>query len=223
MTALVITENRHSFGFVVSEDEPGRRSRDEVTLLQQTYDTPPDFSQAGTVLGVYGPTTGAPVYAATGGNTGNFTCGTVTESAGAIVGAYRGEFVAPTVYNLFDPNNDFVGEGHTGAAFSGGGVGFTLTAGGTAAIAGDSFTQTVGANANAGKYNPVSLTATDGTQNAAAILGNTIDASGGNTKVTVIARDAEVNGGELIYPPGASASQIAALNAQLQALGIIVR
>jgi hypothetical protein len=32
-----------------------------------------------------------------------------------------------------------------------------------------------------------------------------------------------VNGSELIYPSGASGSQIAALNAQLQAIGIIVR
>ena len=120
MTA--ITETRHSGGYLISEDEPGRRSRDQVTLKQQSA-----ITIAGTVLGIYGPSTGAPVYAATAGNTGNFTCGTVTESAGAIVGDYRIEFIAATVFIAYDPNGKVLGEGVLGTAFSGGGIGFTLT------------------------------------------------------------------------------------------------
>lgn len=221
MTSPVLTERRWSGAFMVSEEQPGERSRDQVTLKQQAGGTVLD---GGTVLGQIGPSTGNPVYAATGGNTGNFTCGTVTESAGALTGAYRIEFIAATVFNVYDPNGLFIGEGKTGVAFSAGGLGFTITAGATPAVAGDSATITVSASADAGKYVPVNLTGTDGSQNAAAILFNSpFDVTAADTKQTVIVRAAEVNGSELTYPSGATANQIAAINAQLKVLGIIVR
>lgn len=222
MTSPVLTENRWSGGFLVSED-PGLRSRDQVTLKQQTYGAGVYYNQAGTVLGAYAVSTVAPVYAATGGNTGNFTCGTVTEGAGAQLGAYKIEFFAATKYNVFDPAGNLVGEGTTGVAFSAGGLGFTLTAGITPAVAGDSATITVAANADATKYAPLNLAGTDGTQNAVAILFNTTDASGGDTKVTVITRAAQVNASELVWPSGITANQIAAALAQLAVLGIIAR
>lgn len=221
MTSPVLTERRWPSGFLISEDNPGERSRDQVTLKQQSAGVTLD---GGTILGLIGPSTGAPVYAATGGNTGNFTCGTVAEAAGALVGAYRVEFIAATVFNVYDPNGLFIAEGKTGVAFSAGGLGFTITAGGTPAVAGDSATITVAASADAGKYVPVNLTGTDGSQNAAAILFNSpFDVTAGDTKQTVISRAAEVNGSELTYPSGATANQIAALNAQLKTLGLIVR
>ncbi|HEY3847803.1 MAG TPA: head decoration protein, partial [Acetobacteraceae bacterium] len=206
-----------SGGFLVSEAR-NTRSRDQVLLKQQS--PAGTITLGGTVLGKYGPTTGAPVYAATGGNTGNFTCGAVVESAGATVGAYKIEFIAATVFNVTDPNGVFVGEGKTGVAFLGEGIGFTLTAGGTAAVAGDSATVTVAASADAGKYGPLNLAGTDGTQIAAAILFNTLDASAGDTKVCVISREAEVNTSELQWPTGISAAQITAALAQL-AVGTI--
>ena len=222
MVSPVLNESRWSGEFLVSEAN-NTRSREQVTLKQQTYVAPQVYSQGGTVLGKYDVSTGAPVYAATGGNTGNFTCSAVVESAGAKLGAYRIEFIAATKYNVYDPAGIFVGEGTTGVAFSGGGLAFTITAGGTAAVAGDSATITVAANADAGKYGPLDLAAANGLQNAAAILFNTLDASGGDTKATVIIRAAEVNGSELVYPSGATANQIAAINAQLSAIGIQVR
>lgn len=219
---ITITEQRHSGGFLVSEDQPGTRSRDQVTLKVQTYAGVPALTPAGTVLGQYTNATTA-TYAATGGNTGNFTCGAITEAAGVVQGVYTIEFIAATKYNVYNPAGVFVAEGATGVAFSAGGLGFTITAGGTAAVAGDSATITVAVNADQGKYDLASLTATNGLQNAAAILFNTLDASGADQKVTVITRSAEVNGSELVYPSGASAGQIAAFNAQLKALGIVVR
>lgn len=223
MTGTPITELRHSGGFVVSQSN-GERSVDQVTLLQQAAQTTPptNETQAGTVLGtILDGTSG--VYAANGGNTGNFTCGAVALTQGVVEGIYAIEFIAPTVFNVTDPNGKFVGEGHTGVAFVGEGVGFTLTAGGAAAIAGDGATVTIAANANVGLWNVLSLTAADGTQNPTGILYNTVDATGGNTAVTVMSRACEVNGSELIYPAGATVNQIAAINAQLQAIGIIVR
>jgi hypothetical protein len=212
MTA--ITERRHSGGFLVSEAN-GLRSRDQVTLKQQS--PAGTITEAGTVLGKYDVSTGAPVYGADAGNTGNFTCSAVVESAGAKLGAYKIEFIAATKFNVTDPNGDFVGKGTTGVAFSGGGLAFTITAGGTAAVAGDSATITVAANADAGKYGPLDLTAANGLQNAEAILYNTGDYSAADSKVTVIARDAEVNGSELIYPAGATPTQISTINGQLLA------
>lgn len=82
-------------------------------------------------------------YAATVGNTGNFTSGSVTVANLTAVGVYTGTFTAATAYTLRDASGATVGSGTTGAAFSNGGISFTITAGGTAAVAGDSFTITV--------------------------------------------------------------------------------
>lgn len=326
MVSPVLTERRHSGGFLVSEEEAGR-SRDQVTLLQQLPPAAPAAptltSTAGgtitgatyyakvTYVGAFGqtepsgetsgavstnnllvvdspsaatdatgynvyvatatgaetlqnsspiaigtnwtqPTTGlvtgstpptinpnpilpaglvlgetlvgsSGTYAANGGNTGNFTCGTVTIGEGVVEGTYGIEFIAATVFNVSLPGGALLGEGHTGTAFSVGGLGFTLTAGGTAAVAGDGATIAIAANTNVGLYGPLNLNAADGTQNAAAILFNETDASQGNTKVTVIDRAAQVNGSELIYPASATTTQIAAINAQFSSLGVIVR
>lgn len=327
MVSPVLTERRHSFGFVISEEESGR-SRDQVTLLQQLPPSPPGApslsgSTSGgslptctlyvkiTYVGAFGETeasnessasitgatgscavtapssvsgaTGWNIYAATtsgaevlqnatpqpigtnytvtavatsavvpptitpnnivpaglvlgetlvgtsatyaanAGNTGNFTCGTVTVGQGTVEGVYSIEFIAATTFNVMSPAGALVGEGHTGTAFSAGGLGFTLTAGGTAAVAGDGATITLAANSNVGLYAPLNLLAADGTQNAVAILANETDASQGNVSVTVIDRAAQVNGSELIYPASATAAQVAAINAQLASIGVIAR
>jgi hypothetical protein len=216
--STLLTENRHSGGYEVSAAN-GERSYAEITVLMQSGTA---LTPAGTILGETLVGTSA-TYAANAGNTGNFTSGTVTVGEGALEGTYRGEFSAPTAFNIFDPNGELVGEGHTGTAFTGEGMGFTITAGGTAAVAGDGFTLALAANANVGLYAPLSLTAADGTQNVAGILYNTMDLTKENTLATITARASEVNGSELFYPSGASASQIAAINVQLAALGIIVR
>lgn len=183
---------------------------------------PASILPAGTVLGLTGIGSSA-TYTANSGNTGNFTCGTVTVKQGALEGTYTGEFIAATVFNLYDPSGKLVGEGATGTAFGAGELGFTITAGGTAAVAGDGFTIALAANANVGLYAPLNLVASDGTQNAAGILFNEIDCSQANRKCTVIDRVAEVNGSELIYPASATTAQVAAINAQLVALGVVVR
>jgi hypothetical protein len=72
MVSPVLTERRWSFGFLVSEEQPGERSRDQVTLKQQAGGT---ILDAGTVLGQIGASTGAPVSAANAGNTGNGVMG----------------------------------------------------------------------------------------------------------------------------------------------------
>lgn len=218
MVSAVLTERRHSQGFIVSES-PGQFSRGQVTILQQSSNFQSSLSPilpAGLILGQ--TTTGlTAAYAATGGNTGNFTSSAIALSQGVLQGVYTIEFIAPTVYNVYTPAGDILAEGKTGVAFSAGGLGFTITAGGTAAVAGDSATITTAANANVGLYAPLSLTALDGTAVPAALLLNETDASTGNRKIAVLNRDAEINGSELIYPAGATPTQIAAINVLMAA------
>lgn len=211
----VLTEKFHAGGFIVSEAN-GLRSRD-VGILHGS-----DLV-AGQVLGKIGVSTGAPTYAAGSGNTGTFTCGTVTESAGAKVGVYRIEFIAATVFLVADPDGAAVGEGNLGTAFSKGGIGFTLTAGATAAVVGDDATITVAANANVGKYTVYAPAATDGTQTAAAILFDDAAAADTDVRQTIVVRDAEVNAGELVWPSAITADQKTAALADLAEIGIIAR
>lgn len=74
-----------------------------------------------------------------------------------------------------------------------------------------------------GKAVPVAPAANDGSQTAVKILYGNVDATAGDKLVAVTARNTEVNGAEITYPAGATAGQIAAINAQLAAAGIIVR
>lgn len=83
--------------------------------------------------------------AAYAGNTGNGTLGTLSALAAAQSGAYNVVFVAATKFEVYDPSGKFVAVGTTGVAFSNQ-VQFTITAGGTAFVAGDGFTVTVTAN-----------------------------------------------------------------------------
>jgi hypothetical protein len=211
----VLTERRHAGGYLVSEAN-GMRSREIGTISGGDY-------EAGTVLGKIGPSTGAPVYSADAGNTGTFTCGAVTEGAGAKVGSYLGEFIAATEFLLTDPDGLQLAPGNTGVAYNHGGLGFTLTAGATPAVAGDGFKITVAAHAKAGCYTQHDPAAKNGAQVATAILFDAIDASVTDGKQTITARDTEVNAAELVWITGISAPQKTAALAQLAARDIIGR
>lgn len=182
------------------------------------------------------PTTGTA--AAVGTNVGNGTFGTIAVASPAEIGVYNLRMQDATHFVVETPQGIELGHGVCGSAFSAGGIGFTLTAGGTAFVAGDSFNITVAATggtpfvvgdsfaitvaAGNGKYYPVNATAVDGTQNAAAInyarafVPASVDADVGG-----IIRQAAVLSDTLIWPNGATNNQIAAWLAQLQNLGII--
>lgn len=78
-----------------------------------------------------------------GTNTGNGTIGTLSVASPAKVGVHTVTFTAATAFTVKDPNGLVMGTGATGTAFSAGGVTFTITAGGTAFVAGDTFNITV--------------------------------------------------------------------------------
>lgn len=211
--AAVYVEGIHPSEFIVSEDN-GYRSRESATITGST-DLPP-----ATVLGMtnVGATASA---AATSGNTGNGTMSAVTTTTAVQGGVYQLVMISATAFTVEGPNGVIVGEGKTGTAYAAGGLGFTLTAGGTAFVAGDSFAITVVSGTI--KYAALNPSATDGTQNAVAVLYGAAKVSGGDVKQTIIARGAEVNGLMLNWPSGITNTQKAAATTQLAAKAIIVR
>lgn len=213
-----LTETLHAAGFLVSEAN-GSRSREKVTIKSSVA------LLAGSVLGLIGIGASG-TYAAPGGNTGNFTCGTVTVAAGVKQGTYRAELINATHFVMQDPSGAVQGEGTFGSAFTtlDLGLSFTVTAGGTPGVVGDTFSIAVAVNADAGKYLLMDPAAADGSQVAAAVLYADADASAGDKVATVIARAAEVNASELVWKAGATTNQKNAAKAQLLAnQGIVSR
>lgn len=80
------------------------------------------------------------VGAATGGNTGNGTIGTVSVDNTAKSGTYKITMTSATAFSVTDPDGVLLKAGATGTAYTAEGVTFTITVGGTPMVAGDSFT-----------------------------------------------------------------------------------
>lgn len=207
-----LIEQWHAGGFLVSQPR-GHRHIDRGTFTGAVKVYP------GTVMGRQTVGTSA-VAAALGTNTGNGTFGAITVGA-AIAGAYTVEFDDATHFVVADPTGKEVGHGTTGVAFSAGGLGFTITAGGTAFVPGDSFTVTVAAGS--GKWVPCTKTATDGSQIAAGISFGLVDATLNDTPGALVVRDCEVNTAELVWDASMDAPAQAAALAALLALKIIAR
>ncbi|HDR9227810.1 TPA: head decoration protein [Burkholderia vietnamiensis] len=160
--------------------------------------------------------------AAGASNTGNGTIGSLSVAGyAAKVGVYTVEFDDATHFVVSDPTGAEVGHGTTGVAFKAGGLSFTITAGGTAFVPGDSFAITVAAGS--GKYKPFDPANVDGSQVPAGILFATKDVTTVDKPCAVVVRLCEVNASELVWPAGMSAAAIAAAQAQLKALGIVPR
>lgn len=160
--------------------------------------------------------------AAAGTNTGNGTCSAVTTTGYAPkLGNYIVEFDSATNFVVSDPTGAEIGHGATGTAFSGGGLNFTITAGGTAFAAADGFVITVAAGT--GKWVVCTATATDGSQNAAGICFGLSDASLNDVYGAIVTRQCEVNASELVWDPTMNATSQAAALQLLAANGIIAR
>ena len=173
---------------VILSEAPGQRSRENIVVTQSGAEV-----LSGTLLSQSGDTATTGTAVATAGNTGNPTFGTIAVSAPAIPGVYKLTFTAATKFTVEDPNGVTIGNGTTGVAFSKVGLGFTLTAGGTAAVAGDEFSITVAAGT--GKYIP--YTANGAAGPADAVLYNYLPAITGDAKAVAFVRDAELNRFEL--------------------------
>lgn len=127
------------------------------------------------------------------GNTGNGAMGAITVSAGAKLGSYTLVVVSPGTnvgnFIVTDPDGIFVGQGDVAAAFSAGGLAFTLADGSTDFVAGDGFTITIAAGD--GLYVPYDDDNLDGSNVAAAIALESVDATSANVTCATLFRNAE--------------------------------
>lgn len=174
-------------------------------------------------------TSGTGTYAADAGNTGNFTCGAVTITNPAQIGNYRIVFTAATAFNLYAPDGDLITAGTTGTAVNGeagGGLSFTITAGGTAAVAGDSATIAV-----AGTTKYVWVAAADVaslTNDVGVVIESVLDVptltNATDYTMTILNNGwAGVVGAELVYKDSLSAAQKADVLRKLKDKRIVSR
>ncbi len=171
---------------VVVSEASNQRSRENITVTQTGT-----ALASGTLLTKVDA--GAGTFAMDAGATGNPTAGTIVVGAAAVPGVYVIEFTAATKFTVEDPNGKTIGTGTLGTAFGKAGVGVTLTAGATPAVAGDTATITVAAGS--GKY--IAYTANGAAGPADAVLYNWLPAKTGDSKAVGFVRDAELNRHEL--------------------------
>lgn len=191
---------------VILSEAPGQLSRENIVVTQSGTAV-----KSGTLLTQSGDA-GAASFAVDAGSTGNPTSGAITVTSAALPGKYNVTFTAATKFDVEDPNGVKIGSGTTAVAFSKKGLAFTLTAGATPAVAGDTATITVAAGT--GKYIP--YTASGAAGPADAVLYNYLPAATGDVKAVAFVRDAELNRFELT-------GLDAGAEADLKTKGLIVR
>lgn len=172
---------KHVTEFVLHEAS-GQRSRDNIVVTQSGTEV-----LSGTVLALID--TGTAAFAMDAGATGNPTSGAIVVGIAAKPGIYAVRFNAPTKFSVEDPEGVTIGNGTTGVAFNKAGMSFTLTAGGTAAVDGDTAKFTV--STGTGKYVP--YTANGAAGEATAICYNYLPAKTGDTKAVGFTSACEVN------------------------------
>jgi hypothetical protein len=174
----------------------------------------------GTVLGQV--SLGAVSVAAGGGNTGNGTFGPLTLQKGAMAGVYKLTALSATLFEVLAPNGDRLNELAVGAAYADG-FGGTITAGGMAFVAGDTFAVTVAAgavDANGNfKWKESVASAFDGSQNPAGIAADAYNATAGDINFGVY-ETGEFNSDALTYD---GSWTLPTLSAALRLVGIFVK
>ncbi|GBQ69673.1 phage protein Gp19 [Ameyamaea chiangmaiensis NBRC 103196] len=219
MVSPVLHENYYSGAFLVREAN-GYLSRDEGEVVNAT-DAEVTF-QGGLVIAAAASLAADIIVAE--GNTGDGTIGTVTTTAATSPSNYTLLMTSDTAFSVTDAKDNAIGSGAVGTAFTGSnGLGFTVTAGTTAFVEGDSFVITV-IDTAFGQYVPF-----NGSNTAVGILFNLMRLQPQTSRrATVIKRMAEVNGAELQWDASvtgaanAATLQAAAL-ASLAAAGIVAR
>lgn len=127
----------------------------------------------GTIIGRQSNVSLIPVPGTT--NTGNGTIGGITQGASPETGPYTLSALSPTSFSVTDPEGVALGNATVGTGFTNAELNFTITAGATAFVAGDSFTLIH--FRSDGNFIACVKTATDGSQNPVAVLADAVDAS----------------------------------------------
>ena len=216
LTPSSILDNPQQPGVQADVYIPDQLIVDAKNLVSQPIILGAGTLQRGTVLGQQ---TSNPIEAAAAaGNTGTGTIGTLSVGASPDVGTYTAVATDATHFTVTDPEGNALGTATAGAAFSAGGeIGFTITAGGTAFVAGDSFNITV--SDAVGTYIECVKNASDGSQTPVAILADYADASGGPVTTGAYVMG-EFNGNALTFD---ASWTLATLTAAARANGLFIK
>lgn len=212
-------EPYRSFEALLSEGD-GSISREAITIAAGA-----GVLKAGTVIGKITTGTSA-TSAATAGNAGNGTMGTITVSASALPGVYKLIIIEAATdagtFQVEGPDGKIIGTGNVAAAFSKGGLAFTLADGSNDFAAGDSFSITVAAGS--GKWTGYDDGNSNGSQIALGVLMQAVDASGSDdAKATAIVRLAEVKKDALQWISAVDSTAKAKAYTDLALVNIIAR
>lgn len=160
---VILQETQHYSNVVKREFEPQWGYAKKVITYNGTAVSTP----IGAVLGAYIASPTATPGAMVG--TGNATAGTASAIANQFLqlGTYTVSMLTATTFVVLDPKGASIGTGAAGVAFKANGLTFTVTAGGTPAVAGDTLPIVVGGTV---KYKLVEASATDGTQNPSVVV-----------------------------------------------------
>ena len=151
-------------------------------------------------------------------NTGNATLSAMTAGAKVQPGNYVATCLTATTAQVVDPAGEEVGIATFGTAFVDNQINFTITAGGTACVAGDAFVFTA-APVTAGLYKLSTASAVDGSEVPAAILVDFTDPTAGNVNAGVYLMG-EFNANALVYDPSLS---LAAIKSAFMGKGIFIK
>ena len=203
---ITLNETAHALTFLISEDSDGAGylSRSQVTIAAgQNF-------PVGQILGKQAVAALVATSVAAGTNVGN---GALTLASPAIDsqvngGNYRIEFISATAFLVQDPDLREYGEGVVGTAFANK-LHFTIAAGSTPFVAGDSFIVNVDETLSGEQFVAWSPAAVDGSQKAAAIAGYPVNTTNGVAQqTTVIDAHAVVRLADLTFAAGATQAQI---------------
>lgn len=219
LTPSTIGDNPQIPGATAQVYVPDQLIAGPLNLITDTGTLGAGVLARGTILGqqTVGAATATSGKPAGGANIGTATISAITLAAGAQAGAYLITALTATTYSVIAPDGTRLADATAGAAYSDQ-IGFTITTGGTAMVAGDGFTVT--AAVGSGNYVESVKTATDGSQVPNAILINrTADASGGPVKVGVYLMG-EFNQNAIVFD---ASWTLAALKAALRPYSIFLK
>jgi hypothetical protein len=165
----------------------------------------------------------AQITASAGTNTGNGSIGSLSVLSGAQTGNYVATFSSPTSFTVTDPLGRTLASGAVGVAFANQ-IGFTISAGGVAFVAGDSFAIDNILPPASGFYTIATAAATDGSQVPCAILAESIDTTPAGTNgpgAAPLYLTGEFDANAVIWGAGLSATPLVV--AQLRQVDIFLK
>lgn len=172
LNVSTIGENPQQPGIYAETFVPDQLIAGNLKLVSQPIQIPSGTLKRGTVLGQQ---TSDSIDVTAGTNTGNGTVGSTSVGTTPTYGAFVLKATSATVFSVTDPEGNALPNATVGTAYSNAEINFTITAGGTAFVANDSFTLNV--IEATGNYIKSVKTASDGSQTPTAILAMDTDAS----------------------------------------------